>query len=45
MIGTMAWKEEGGHIQERGIIDSSEQDSGIGQVIIKKCFNWFLDLY
>ena len=30
MIGAIAWEEEGGHIQERGIIDSSEQDSEIG---------------
>ena len=28
-------EEEGGHIRERGIIVSSEQDSGRGQVIIK----------
>ena len=39
MIGAMAQEEESGRIQKRGIIDSSEQDSGIGQVIIKKCFN------
>jgi len=39
VIGAMAREEEGGRIRERGIIDSSEQDSGIGQVIIKKCFN------
>ncbi len=39
MIGTMVREKEGDHIWERGIIDSSEQDSGIGQVIIKKCFN------
>ncbi len=35
MIGAMAREEEGGRIRERGIIDSSEQDSGIGQVIMK----------
>jgi hypothetical protein len=35
VIGAMAREEEGGRIRERGIIDSSEQDSGIGQVIIK----------
>jgi len=28
-------EEEGGHIRGRGIIVSSELDSGIGQVIIK----------
>jgi len=28
-------EEEGGHIQENGIIVSLEADSGIGQVIIK----------
>ena len=39
MIGAMVREEEGGRIRERGIIDSSKQDSGIGQVIIKKCFN------
>ena len=31
----MAWEEKGSHIRERGIIDSSKQDSGIGQIIIK----------
>ena len=35
MIGAMAREEKGGRIRERGIIDSSEQDFGIGQVIIK----------
>ena len=35
VIGAMAREEEGGRIRERDIIDSSEQDSGIGQVIIK----------
>lgn len=31
--------------QERGIIDPSEQDSGIGHVIIKNVLIDFLDLY
>ena len=36
MIGVMAREEEeGGHTLERGIIISSEADSGLGQVIIK----------
>ena len=35
MIGAMAREEEGGRIWGKGIIDSSEQDFGIGQVIIK----------
>ncbi len=35
MISAIAWEEKGSHIQEKGIIDSSEQDFGIGQVIIK----------
>jgi hypothetical protein len=35
VIGAMAREGEGGHIRERGTIDSSERDSGIGQVIIK----------
>ena len=34
---------EGGHIRERDIIVSSEQGSGIGQVIIKVLID-FLDL-
>jgi len=38
-------EEEGGHIRERGIIVFSEQDSGIGQVIIKNGLIVFLDLY
>ncbi len=41
----MAWEEKGGHIQERRIIISSEQDFGIGQVIIKNALINFLDLY
>ena len=36
-------EEEDGHIQERGIIVSSEQDSGKGQVIIKNILIDFLD--
>lgn len=37
-------EEEGGHIQERDIIASSEQGSGIGRVIIKNVLIDFLDL-
>ena len=36
-------EEEGGHIRERGIIVSSEQDSGKDQVIIKNILIDFLD--
>ena len=32
---------EGGHIRKRDIIVSSEQDSGIGQVIIKVLIDFF----
>jgi len=32
---------EGGHIRERDIIVSSEQGSGIGQVIIKVLIDFF----
>jgi len=35
VISVIIREEEDGRIQKRGIIDSSEQDSGIGQVIIK----------
>lgn len=37
-------EEEGGHIRERGIIVSSEQDSGKGRVIIKNILIDFLDI-
>jgi hypothetical protein len=37
-------EEEGGHIRERGIIISFEQDSGKGGVIIKNILIDFLDL-
>jgi hypothetical protein len=36
-------EEEGGHIRERGIIVSSEPDSGKDQVIIKNILVDFLD--
>ena len=44
MIGAMAREEEGGRIRERHIIISSEQDFGIGQVIIKNALIDFLNL-
>ena len=45
MIGAMAREEEGGRIRKRHIIISSEQDFGIGQVIIKNALIDFLNLY
>ncbi len=45
MIDAMTREEEGGHIRERRIIISSEQDFRIGQVIIKNALIDFLDLY
>ena len=45
MIGAMAREEEGGRIRKRRIIISSEQDFGIGQVIIKNALIDFLNLY
>jgi uncharacterized protein (DUF362 family) len=38
-------EEEGGHLQERGIIVASDQGFGIDQVIIKNVLIDFLDLY
>jgi len=45
VIGAMAREEEDGRIRERRIIISSEQDFGIGQVIIKNALIDFLNLY
>jgi len=45
VIDAIAREEEGDRIRKRHIIISSEQDFGIGQVIIKNALIDFLNLY